>query len=86
MWARTASLFMDCEGGEVKEEEVEVVDGAPESSRGLPGKILPNIGDSGALCEKVEDGWLIGSRGEANPLWPPRYRGRLLRICSSGSE
>jgi hypothetical protein len=34
---------MDCEGGEVKEEEVEVVDGASESSRGHQGEIFPSI-------------------------------------------
>jgi hypothetical protein len=48
---------MGCEGGEVEEEEVEVVDRASNNSRGCKGKVFPGIRDSGALCEEVEGGF-----------------------------
>jgi hypothetical protein len=46
---------MGCEGGEVEEEEVEVVDRASNNSRGC--KVFPGIRYSGALCEEVESGF-----------------------------
>jgi hypothetical protein len=48
-------LFMGCEGGEVEEEEAEVIDWASKGSGGCKGQKLPSICYPGALCEKVED-------------------------------
>jgi hypothetical protein len=47
-------LMGDLEG-EVKEEEMEVREGAPNGSGGRQHKGFPSISDSGALGEKMED-------------------------------
>jgi hypothetical protein len=60
-------LFIGCEGGEVEEEEVEVVDGAPNNSRGCEGKVFPGIRYSGTLCEKMEGGF--GGRPAFRTSW-----------------
>jgi hypothetical protein len=73
-------LFMGCEGGEVQEEEAEVIDWASKDSGGCEGQKLPSICYPGALSEKVEDRFRGRTTSEAS------WRGREAEAVASDLE
>jgi hypothetical protein len=73
-------LFMGCEGGEVEEEEAEVVNWASKDSGGCKGQKFPSIHYSGALGEKVEDRFRGRTTSEAS------WRGCEAKAVASDLE
>jgi hypothetical protein len=71
---------MSCEGGEVEEEEAEVIDWASKDSGGCEGQEFPSICYPGALSEKVEDRFQGRTTSEAS------WQGREAEAMASDLE